>query len=392
MKRLFLLVCFGLLTVWKASAALNLSFGFYPYGNGPMSFTVDAGNNSLYPYYYQARPTVGAFSNTGCAGRFTPHLFRKLPGAATWTEVFGVFSPQDEADGTYNYYSLNLYQPEGTTYQYYFQMDFNPIDSCGGNLNESKSSGVWTITVRPFAHPCFTLGNSQTIFGNIPVPTDGSPTMLCNSGNLFIDGSCSENETKYFVGVEECNVNWSRTYAFEWGKWYFTSAGLIDLQTEIYNNPADVSYPGPNPPSSVMNLKGGSLTAPGFVGQYRYYRVTLATGEPSWESKVALIRVNDFCRTAAIEVVDVIDIKPGTGEALTLSPNPVKDWLDIKLNRGERLKAVTVYDFRNNLVFRQSFTDAATSQRTDLSALEKGLYIVETQTDTGTTRRKIIKE
>lgn len=69
-------------------------------------------------------------------------------------------------------------------------------------------------------------------------------------------------------------------------------------------------------------------------------------------------------------------------------PNPVSDWLTISVRGNANIASVTVYDILGKMVFTQQVSNLST-QTIDLSAVSKGMYLVEVTTDTN---HKVIKK
>jgi uncharacterized repeat protein (TIGR01451 family) len=69
-------------------------------------------------------------------------------------------------------------------------------------------------------------------------------------------------------------------------------------------------------------------------------------------------------------------------------PNPVSDWLTISVRGNANIAGVTVYDILGKMVFTQQVSNLST-QTIDLSAVSKGMYLVEVTTDTN---HKVIKK
>ena len=136
-----------------------------------------------------------------------------------------------------------------------------------------------------------TAANSPAIpdfnINGISVPTDGSPINV-NVSYIRLNAGACQCETKYFISVQESEANWDRTYDFEWGRW-FTGAALNNLNlqqlTTAYSYPPDFTGPAMRQGSPLISGNLGN-------GNTRYYRVNVCTGEPSWNCKTALIRVN----------------------------------------------------------------------------------------------------
>lgn len=69
-------------------------------------------------------------------------------------------------------------------------------------------------------------------------------------------------------------------------------------------------------------------------------------------------------------------------------PNPVSDWLTISVRGNATIAGVTVYDVLGKMVFNQQASNLST-QTIDLSAVSKGMYLIEVITDTN---QKVIKK
>lgn len=69
-------------------------------------------------------------------------------------------------------------------------------------------------------------------------------------------------------------------------------------------------------------------------------------------------------------------------------PNPVSDWLTISVRGNATIAGVTVYDVLGKTVFTQKASNLST-QTVDLSAVSKGMYLIEVTTDTN---HKVIKK
>jgi hypothetical protein len=69
-------------------------------------------------------------------------------------------------------------------------------------------------------------------------------------------------------------------------------------------------------------------------------------------------------------------------------PNPVSDWLTISVRGNTTIAGITVYDVLGKKVFTQQATNLST-QTIDLSAVSKGIYLIEVATDAN---HKVIKK
>ena len=119
--------------------------------------------------------------------------------------------------------------------------------------------------------------------------------------NIRVNAASTHCEKRYFLGVEECDRWWNRTYQYEWGLWFNGEApDNINLQAmaATYSTPP-YHYIG-DPSRQGQILIGGNLPS----GQPRYYRVHICTDIPSWQCKTALLRINENCRLSALSPDD----------------------------------------------------------------------------------------
>lgn len=133
------------------------------------------------------------------------------------------------------------------------------------------------------------LSNGQLVTSPLATTTI-FPTVTINiSQPILIDATPTTCETTYNLGVQESDVNWGRTYFYEWWKWFPGDApNNINLQqmATTYSNPPD--YLGTDWTRHGTPLFGGDLSP----GIKRYYRVNLCTMEPSWACATAILRVD----------------------------------------------------------------------------------------------------
>lgn len=151
----------------------------------------------------------------------------------------------------------------------------------------------------------------------IPVPTSGYITSCIS--NIRLNAAATTCESKYYVGVQECNQWWSRTYKYEWGRWFSGQApNNINLQALSATYSTGASFLGTDPSRQGDILIGGNLPS----GQARFYRVSICTGEPSWTCKTALVRINPGCK------LDPSTIIEDTNEYIELDKNQLTQMID----------------------------------------------------------------
>jgi hypothetical protein len=163
----------------------------------------------------------------------------------------------------------------------------------GGWVPVSKDySSTFSASKTP-ATPAFKISNGQFATSQLVTATATTtvfPTISINiSHPIIIDATPTTCETKYNVGVQESELNWNRTFKYEWWKWFGGDApNNINLQqlATSYSNPPD--YLGTDLSRLGTPLFGGDLSP----GSKRYYRVNLCTAEPSWACATAILRVD----------------------------------------------------------------------------------------------------
>jgi hypothetical protein len=129
------------------------------------------------------------------------------------------------------------------------------------------------------------------IDGHLPT-ADGSPISVC-AGYIQLNAAATSCENNYYVGVAESDRWWSRTYQYEWGKWFTGQApNGENLQRLSMDFSVDPHFTGD------LNRRGDVLIDGTLAnGQQRHYRVSVCTGEPAWTCKHALIQVDGTCLT-----------------------------------------------------------------------------------------------
>jgi hypothetical protein len=70
-------------------------------------------------------------------------------------------------------------------------------------------------------------------------------------------------------------------------------------------------------------------------------------------------------------------------------PNPVSDIVTVSLKNNGSIANIVVYDILGKMVVTQKPATSASSQTIDLSAISKGLYLLEVTTDTNL---KVVKK
>jgi hypothetical protein len=160
-------------------------------------------------------------------------------------------------------------------------------------FEKRKLSGWTTVeTVSTNSIAASTTATPSFDVNGIVVPADGSPIEVCASF-IRINAAATSCETSYWIGVQERDRWWNRTYQYEWGAWFGGQApNNISLQ-QLATNSASYWISGPASRQG-STLIDGYLDPPDNSIQ-RHYVIGVCTAEPSWQCLSALIRVNGSC-------------------------------------------------------------------------------------------------
>lgn len=164
---------------------------------------------------------------------------------------------------------------------------FRKIGASGVLISYPPVTTLPINAIQTPAKPAFRI-NSGSNIGPLATTTNFPTVNVHISQPITIDATQTTCETKYSVSVMESELNWNRTYQYEWWKWFPGNApNNINLQqlSTTYSNPPD--YTG-DPTRAGTPLFGGDLSP----GVPRYYRVELCTAEPSWACARSLLRIN----------------------------------------------------------------------------------------------------
>ncbi|HBF22098.1 MAG: hypothetical protein CMI36_09730 [Owenweeksia sp.] len=258
-------------------------------------------------------------------------------------------------------------------------------DLCiGWKTVETLNAGVIVVNSTA-ATPNFNING-------VAVPSDGSPISVCAS-NITMNASSTSCESKYYIGVQESDRWWSRTYDYEWGHWFSgTAPNGINIQqlATTYSYPPDFTGSAARQGSPLI---GGNLPS----GAERYYRVNLCTSEPTWACKTALIRVDGNCKTGAEDAVSITVIEESEvidNLSVEAYPNPIKDQLTLnfKLPYDSRV-VIGLYDLQGRKI--RDFLDADYARGSHLilpevGDLAEGTYMIVVNAGASTVTQRVV--
>lgn len=236
----------------------------------------------------------------------------------------------------------------------------------GWVLVDSRSSNTITVT-KYDASPDFNING-------ISIPSNGSPITVCAS-NITVNAGNTSCESSYYIAVEECNRWWSRTYDYEWSKWFSGKApNNINLQqlSTTYSYPPNFTGSSSREGSTLI---GGNLAN----GSTRYYRVKVCTNDP-WTCKTALIRVDGSCKKGADEQLTLDSEETTALIDLKLYPNPAYEKVMVEYNvQKEGVLSIDLYDLSGKNVknlLSENRQKGEYAMEFDVSDIKQGTYLV----------------
>lgn len=160
---------------------------------------------------------------------------------------------------------------------------------CIGNWYTAETLSTNAIVVTSIAAPNFTVNGVAA-----SADPNNIPSVTVNAAMITIDASNTTCERNYWVGVWETTHNWwERTYKYEWGGWFQGQApNNINLQyLATTSHERWINGPGNRKDNTLIGGIITDATTASFIGQERYYTISICTGEPSWTCKQIQIKV-----------------------------------------------------------------------------------------------------
>ncbi len=214
---------------------------------------------------------------------------------------------------------------------------------------------------RDVSTACFTINN---VIGSSQEPSLYGPQTvykICNDANISINGACSKNEDRYWVGVEKFNLNsWTTSQVIKSGQWICTGCQ-----------------------ADYFNLKN-------FVSPYNFdnnsvYMVSFNVGL-DWDTNPS--HTIKFFRTTSCKTTGLAEPEEINTE-LNIYPNPSNGTFHLAFNEMTT-SMVEVYDALGNQIIKTQSGDSTIIL--DLSSYPEGLYFVKATTGDSIRMKKIIKQ
>lgn len=135
---------------------------------------------------------------------------------------------------------------------------------------------------------------------------------------------------------------------------------------------------------TFLNVQNGNNTFTATYDFYAYDNPDLSCiqvddvwySSINWTFKDPTASYSVACNVLSIEAIEINEYQ--------LYPNPVKDILNIRLNKGLELKQITIYNILGQLV------TSSKNLKINTTNLKSGVYFIEVETNQGKSVKKII--
>lgn len=338
---------------------------------------------------FDCDPNVVGVNCTNGSGsnpfRYTFKLFRngneigsqQFNLATTWAAAvfYGVTTTPGTYSATVKFERrtsiFNTYETLGTFTSY------NSIDA-----NQTTAQPAFNINGTPVAN----LGNAGTI---------------CAS-NVTLNAADTYCETQYWIAVEESDQWFNRTFDYEWGKWFSgTAPNGINLQQYCTAYSYPPYYTG-NSARQGSPMIGGNLPS----GTARYYRITLATQDPTWVSKTIILKIDGNCKTGTViddkgdatEVPLDADVRTLFGPAavsIDVFPNPATEAVSLRIHHAQAAACtIALFDLKGTQLMQSELAlgDGAENgmQLQRPQGLAPGMYLLQVRVQDKTYNKRIV--
>ncbi len=185
-----------------------------------------------------------------------------------------------------------------------------------------------------------------------------------NMYGLYIGGRWSTIDPKYVPGVI------SQPAVVPWAQW-FDEVVTYDPKTGKATE-------------SINGKELASVTIDALSSEMKYARFYIS----SYGWWTGHTHQMDYLLITQEPVNSVVAVEEGKRSALTVLPNPVQDFLQVK--GCEKRSILTILDMRGSIVL--SRTIDADNVSVDVSALKRGVYLIKIESEEGTFFQKLIKK
>ncbi len=277
-------------------------------------------------------------------------------------------------DGTYNV-SLSVTNVHGTTnltQPNYIVVSNGVVSGCSfGSLNSDGNFGIGVTNVS-----FNTLSNVTSTF----IPSGATQDFSCSYNTTLSEGA------SYNLNVTYSSINSRSQFLEVWIDWdnngsFETSNSNGDNEMVLTDNVPDNS--------AGSHAVSGNVTPPSntVVNQLLRMRVVSeADGAPSICGTGFAQRADDY---GVYVSATLSQNEQSLRSSFNIYPNPVRDYLNISLNRGDSsINEMEVYDISGKLVVTKLL---ASNDVINVSQLKSGLYFLKVKTDVSDSIQKFVK-
>ena len=186
-------------------------------------------------------------------------------------------------------------------------------------------------------------------------------------------------------GTTDCDLNGAGVPPFVWYKFTATQDGTLDVTySDVSNGPGAPVYAssnGENATAADLIFETGNGN--NMCGPTNSTSINTVSGTTYY---VAVTNGGAFDVTLDI-TSSILSTNNFSLSNISLFPNPTTDILNIKVPNGVELNAVNVYSILGN-----NMNINLSDNTIDMSALSRGMYLVNLETSEGTITQKVTKK
>lgn len=379
-------------------------------GNGTFISKLDMNGNFVWAKAFSGNSSTGRCIKTdNTSNVYTTGYFESIvdfdPGAGTYTIAPGSIGQADifisKLDVSGNFIWANSMGSTGYDIGTSLAIDASQnVYTTGyfeGNVDFDPGAGTYTLTSAGaqdiFIHKLNSSGNFVWAYAL-------GGTTYDQGSSISVDAANNIYTTGYFSGVIDHDITSGTTT--------LTPSGAGDVYIHKLNQCAAPATPVNTTPTVNLLICQGNTTTltttgSGTLTWYASASSTTALGSgtsfvtPTLSAGTYTYYVeSETCTLSAARALVSFTVSACTGVSKTslqnnvnLYPNPVSDILHVSVDNYELLQ-VKVYNAMGQIAFETNMKDQ--NSKLDLTALKKGIYFIELETNAGCITKKLIKD
>ena len=270
-----------------------------------------------------------------------------------------------------------------------------PSDIAGGYhklyIRAKDAAGNWSQTTRKNIQIVQSETSNTVIMGEYYIDDDptysSAVSFEISPQETDIDqaftAQIAENESigyhKIYGRVKDNYGNWSQT--FRKNIQVVATQETPEIVAIEYFFDEDLTYGATN----VMTLEDPSQD-----GSWTF-RIDYPEGEYDFED-VLYVRTKDsngnWSHTTVLDLIEELGLTELDRNSFVIYPNPVRDIVNIQLNKDLKINDVSIFDMSGKRVFSSKLNETAYN----LNQLNSGVYILNLTTDKGSASYRLIKK